>query len=121
MRPAARSSTILGIIEDTGADEEPETFRSIERKHAATTRDHVENQLRVLPILKLAAAHVKWLAVHLAQLHIRIANQELATRIAHRGAAIAAAPRLVEHQRPMLFTKDPGQMDCQVCCQHLLR
>jgi len=56
----------------------------------------------MLPILKLAPAHIKRNASNGGQEHILIPHQKLSARIAHRGAAIAAASRLMKHQLPCL-------------------
>jgi hypothetical protein len=114
IRPAARSSRI------SASSKTRERIRN--RKPSGPSSENMPPRpgttsrikLRVFPIFKLAAAHVERLAVHLAQLHIRVACNELAARIAHRGTAVAAAPRLVEHQRPMLLAQNPYQVDCQI-------
>ncbi len=68
----------------------------------------------MLPVFELAAAHVERLAVHLAKLHIGVADHEFAARIAHRGAAVAAAPRLVKHQRPVLLAQDADEVNGEI-------
>src|SRR5579859_5248214 len=81
----------LVVIENPRPNEEAQSLRSVQRKHAATARHHIESEMGVLPIFKLTAAHIERFAVDLAKLDIGVANHELATWIAHRGAAIAAA------------------------------
>jgi len=46
------------------------------------------------------------------QQEVGVPGQELAVGIAHRRGAVAAAARLVEHERPVLA----GQPPQQVCC-----
>src|ERR1035438_6036009 len=62
----------------------------------------------------LTPAHVEGFAVHLTELHVRVADDEFAARIAHRGAAIAAAPRLMEHERTMLLAEHPDEVDREI-------
>src|ERR1035438_2179252 len=54
---------------------------------------HIEDELRMLPDLVLAAVDIERAATHLAQEHILAADDELPVAKAHREAAVAAASR----------------------------
>ena len=56
----------------------------------------------MLPVLELLGADVEGRTRDLAQEHVALSDSELAARIAHRGTAVAAAPRLVEQKRAVL-------------------
>src|SRR6202034_4119968 len=89
-RSAQRAYLLTG--KHARADQEAHTLGPLKREHAPASRHHVQDNLRVFPILELAAAHIKRrLAAQGGQQHIAVADQELSTRIAHRRAAIAAA------------------------------
>lgn len=114
--PARNAEFIdLRICEDAGPDQEAHPLGIVERELPAAARHYVEEKLGVFPVLELAAAHVKRLAVDLSELHIGVADHEFPARVAHRGAAVAAAPRLMEHQQPVLFAQDADEVDGEVC------
>jgi hypothetical protein len=56
----------------------------------------------VLPDLELRPADVDRRAIHVAEVHVALADLELALRIAHGRAAVAAAAGLMEEQRAVL-------------------
>src|SRR6218665_279621 len=84
------------------ARQEPLPGRAFEREHAATARHHVDDQMRVLPVLELRPADVERHAADMPEQPVVIADDELGLRVTHRRAAVTAAPGLVEHQRPVL-------------------
>ena len=104
----------LLIVEDTRADEEADAFSVVEREHAAAAGNYVEGELGVLPIFELAFAHVEGLAIDFSELDIGVAGDELATGIAHGGAAVAAAAGLMEHQRAVLLAQDADEVDGEI-------
>src|SRR5262249_33241049 len=63
----------------------------------------VHRPARVLPQLELLAVHPELAARNLADFLVDAAELEFTDWKAHGGAAIAAAPRLMEHERPMLL------------------
>ena len=98
-----------GRCEDAAAGQEPDAFGCFHRKSGAAPGHDVEREVGVLPQLVLIATHVEARAVDLADLDVARAELELALDIAHRRAAIAAAARLMKHQRAVLRTqaRDP--------------
>jgi hypothetical protein len=68
----------------------------------------------VLPIFELAAAHIERFAIDFAELHVGVADHEFAPGVAHGGAAVAAAARLVEHQWPVLLAKNADKVDGEI-------
>src|SRR6266699_3975734 len=100
----------LLIREHPRPDQKPNTLPVLQRKHPPAPRHHIQNQLRVLPVLKLALAHIKRSLTQGSHQHIAIADQKLPPRITHRGAAVAAASRLMKHQLPMLRLEPAHQL-----------
>jgi hypothetical protein len=98
-RPQRRN---LLICKHPRPNQKPHPLRPIQREHPTSPRHHIQNQLRMLPVLKLAAAHIKRGVLYRCQQHVAITNQKIPQRITHWRAAIAASARLVKHQRPML-------------------
>src|SRR5215217_1490846 len=93
-------ASVLLIREDTASREEAHTQGRLQAEARAPSRHHVQRQVRVLPDLELRTADVDGAAFDFAQEDIPLADTELLRRVAHGRAAVAAAPRLVEHQRP---------------------
>src|SRR5579863_1940513 len=83
------------------AGEKTNPFRTFEREHAAAPGHDVDDQVGMHPVLELSSAHVEGLAADLPEQHIRLADLQFAPRKAHRRAAVAAAPGLMKHERPM--------------------
>jgi hypothetical protein len=109
----------LIIGEDAGADEEADAFGVVEGELATAAGDYVERELGMLPVFELALAHVERLAVNFAQLHVRVADEKLAARIAHGGAAVAAASGLVEHEGAVLFAQYADEMNGEISGEDL--
>src|SRR5208282_1555386 len=65
----------------------------------------VDDELGVAPIFELRRPDVEGTAGDLAEPHVLAADPELAGRVAHRRRAVAAAARLMEHQRAMLASE----------------
>ncbi len=82
-----------------------------QREARAAPRHHVDDQLGVLPIIELVGIHEHVAAADRAEMHVVAADAELAFRVAHRRRAVAAAARLMEHQRPVFRPQlvDKGQ------------
>jgi hypothetical protein len=110
----------LIIVEDAGADEKANTFWTFEREHTATARNDVKDELGMLPVLKLRPAHIEGRVAECADEHVFIPDHEIAARIAHRRAAIAAAPGLVEHQIAMLAVEGRDEIDGSVGGENLV-
>lgn len=92
----------LVVGEHPAADEEAQAARALDREARAAPRHHVDGEVRVLPVLELRRPDEEGRAGHDAEQHVALADAELAARVAHGGAPVAAAARLVEHQRPVL-------------------
>lgn len=61
----------------------------------------------MLPVLELRRAHAEGHAADFAEEHVGAAEYEFVARIAHRGAAVAAAAGLMEEQGAV-FGGEPG-------------
>src|ERR1700722_12357789 len=83
------------------ADQEAPVERRFERKAGAASRDHVHGPAGMRPALVLLAIHPELAARDLADFHVDSAELEFADLEAHGGAAIAAPPRLLKHDRSM--------------------
>src|SRR5690349_10604451 len=96
------------------ADQEPHVGRRLHREAGAAPRHYIDRPPRVRPTLVLFAIHPEFTARDLANLDIDAAQLEFAQRKTHRGAAIAAAPRLMKHQRavfaPELLNEPAGRV-----------
>ena len=90
---------LLGVEARAGEKAHPE--RTLEGEHATAPAHHDDDQMLVLPVLELGGADVKRLPADLAEVNVLLADQELAALKTHRGAAIAAAARLVEEEGAM--------------------
>src|ERR1700754_2330922 len=55
----------------------------LQRKHPPTALDHIDDQLRVLPVLVLRWAHVERRARDRAQQHVAVADDEIVRGITH--------------------------------------
>src|SRR5690606_1592853 len=88
----------LLIGEQSRADDEMPAGPLFQRELAAVACDCVQRQVSVFPILELELSHVERYAMHLAQLDIGCADQELPSLQAHRRAALATSARLMEHE-----------------------
>ncbi len=85
--------------EGARAGEEAALAAVVEGEHAAAARHHIEDQLRVAPGVELGRADVDRRAADFAQLHVAVADQEVALRVAHGRGTVAAAARLVKEDR----------------------
>ena len=90
----------LLVGEDAAASEKAhaEGASTRSRSHG---RYHVDDELRVLPVLELGGTDIERAPFDPAETHVLAADPELARRVAHRRAAIAAAAGLVKHEVAM--------------------
>ena len=77
------------------------TFQSLEREAIGGAGRDVDQKPRFAPPLVLLGVDVERRAADLAELHVMERNRQLTVLQAHRGTAVAAAPRLKERQRPV--------------------
>ena len=77
------------------------TLQSLEREAIGGARRDVDQKPRFAPPLVLLGVDVERRAADLAELYVMDCNRQLTVLQAHRGTAVAAAPRLKERQRPM--------------------
>ncbi len=89
------------VGEHARAREKPSSAAIFKRKHAATPRHDVDDELGMAPIFKLSARDEERCAADGAKLHVTVPGQEIALPIAHRRRAIATTTRLVEQHGPM--------------------
>lgn len=108
------------VGKDTRPDEEAETFWAVKGEHTAATWHDVDCELRVLPILELAFAHVEGFTIDFAELNVGVADDEFAPWKAHGRASVATSTGLVEHERPMFFAEHANEMDGKVGGEDLL-
>src|SRR5262249_12026210 len=97
MRRGRKRSPLLVRVE-ARARQEAQAFGPLERKHTATPFGHIDDEVRVIPVLELGLAHVERLSADLTEQYVDVADREFLAREAHRRAAIAAAPGLVEQE-----------------------
>jgi hypothetical protein len=95
-QPRARQETLAGTV--------------LQREHAAHAGHHVDDQLRVLPVLELVQSDVERRTLQNAHAHIGLADAEFAHRVAHRRTAVAAPPRLEKHQRAVALRERVDQL-----------
>ncbi len=93
------------------SDDEAHPLRCFQREACAAAGHDVQGEPGVLPQLVLVAADVEGRAVDLAEQDVTRSDAELALRVAHRSAAVAAAARLMEHERTVVFPQFPDQPD----------
>jgi hypothetical protein len=91
----------LLVGEHLGPGKEAHTLRRLHREAAAAPRYKIDDDLGVLPVLELGRADVDRAALDGAEIDVLTADAELASRVAHRRAAVAAATGLVEQQVAM--------------------
>lgn len=77
------------------------TLESFKREAIGGAWRDVDQKPRFAPPLVLLGIDVERRAADLAELHVVERNRQLTVLQAHRGTAVAAAPRLKERQRPM--------------------
>ena len=77
------------------------TLQSLEREAIGGAGRDVDQNPRFSPPLVLLGVDVERRAADLAQFHVVGRNRQLSVVQAHRGSAVAAAPRLEEGRRPM--------------------
>lgn len=110
----------LFIRKDTRADQKTNAFGVFEREHAATARNHIENELGMLPVFKLAAAHVKRRVAKRSDEDIVVAEKKLSAWITHRRAAVAASAGLVKHQLAMFAIQLRHKLDSGIGSENLI-
>jgi hypothetical protein len=110
----------LFIGKDAGANEKAHALRIFEREHAAPSGDDIEDELRVLPVFKLAATYIERRVAEHPQENVVIAKQKLSARIAHGRASIAAAAGLVKHQIAMFPVQLRHQFDSGIGGENLI-
>src|ERR1700727_1860087 len=77
------------------------TLESLEREAIGGAGRDIDQKPRFAPSLVLFGVDVERRAADLAELHVVERYRQLTLLQAHRGTAVAAAPRLKERQRPM--------------------
>ncbi len=95
-------------------------LRAFQREHASAARHHINDELGMLPVLKLGSRHVERRIAKRSYEHIFVSEQELSTGVAHRGATIAASTRLMKHEVPVLAMKGGNEGDRGVCSKDLV-
>ncbi len=101
----------LLIRKHSRPDQKSNTLSILQRKHPPASQHHIQDQLRMLPILKLALTHIKRSCPQRCHQHIAVPDIKLSPRITHRGAAPSQqASRLMKHQLPMFFFEPAHQL-----------
>jgi len=90
----------------------PYPQRYFQAKAAAPALGYINFQLRMFPILKLVARHVKFAAANFTQAHIAAARFKLAFGKTHRLRPVATTAALVEHERPVNSFQLVYQVQC---------
>src|SRR5947209_12961375 len=105
--PSRRQLGVLGLREDPSAGQEPLTFGRFQAEPAAAAGDHVDDELGVLPRLKLRPRdpyrHPVGSDVEHAEQHVAVTDDEVAIGVAHRRRPVTAATGLMNHQRAVLL------------------
>src|SRR3954471_6463575 len=83
-------------------DQEPHVGRCLDGEAGAPSRHNINRPSRMRPTSVLLPVHPELTARDLADFHIDATQLEFTDWKTHRGAAITAAPRLMEHQRAVL-------------------
>lgn len=89
------------------AGQEADALRRFDREAGSSPRHDVDDEVGVLPVLELRRAHAEGHAADFAEVHVGAAEYEFIARVAHRGAAVAAAAGLMEEQGAV-FGGEPG-------------
>lgn len=80
------------------AGQEADALRRFDREAGSSPRHDVDDEVGVLPVLELRRAHAEGHAADFAEVNVGAAEYEFIARVAHRGAAVAAAAGLMEEQ-----------------------
>src|SRR5690606_12630802 len=80
----------LGVGEQPRAGVEGLAGVALEREGTAVARDHVDDQLRVLPVFVLRGADVEGHAADVPEVHVVGADGEVGGQVAIRGTVVAA-------------------------------
>lgn len=80
------------------AGQEADAFRRFDREAGSAAGHDVDDEVGVLPVFELRRAHAEGHAADFAEVHVGAAEYEFVARVAHRGAAVAAAAGLMEEQ-----------------------
>jgi hypothetical protein len=92
----------LLIGEDARTHDKTQALGCLQRHARAAPRHHIDGHLRMAPIFELRGADPHLHAIgNFPQQHVLSADPELALGKAHRRRTVAAAARLVKHQRPV--------------------
>jgi len=118
VRRAGGEPGLLDGVEHAGAREEANTEGGLERETAAPARNHVDDQLGVLPDLVLQRADIERGTVDITEQDVPGADPEFGTGITHRRTAVAAAPRLVKQKRAVLRLEGAKHGRCRLGDQH---
>jgi hypothetical protein len=86
----------------------------LEGKHSSVTGNHIDDELRVLPVFVLRCPNVERRLTDFPQQYVLDAHHELSPRITHGGASVTAAARLVEHQRTVFRFQRFDQIQCSL-------
>src|SRR5271167_1704591 len=96
---------------DRRARQKPLLAPIVEREHAAAPGHDIDDEIGVFPDLVLRPADIEGRAADLAELHIAVADDEFALRIAHWRRAVAAAARLVKEHRSVVGDDLADELD----------
>lgn len=100
-RPERADSLPFRVAVQPRPCEKAQARGPFQREHAVVAGHRIDDEVRVLPVGELRAAHVEGRPRDLAQQHVRIAQQKLPSA-KHIGALPSQHPRLVEHERAVL-------------------
>jgi len=92
--------------------------RAFERHAGAFARCDVEHERGTVPALVLLGVDEERATVDLVEEEVVRPDEKLPLREAHRGAAVAAAPRLEEHQRTVLGAQAPVVVQRHLHARH---
>src|SRR5690349_11193362 len=87
---------------DPGTRQESDFAAVVEGEHAAAARNHVDDEICMLPSLELGRADVGRSTADVAEQDIHVPDREFALAIAHRRRSIAATSELVKQDRAVL-------------------
>ena len=93
----------LVVGEDPRPDEKSDAFGGFNRETPSATRNDIDIQVGMSPVLELIGTHVEGGPFDPTEKDVSLANTELPTWVTHGARSIATAPGLVEQQLSMLF------------------
>ena len=85
------------------ARQEPQFAAVIEGEHSAPARNDVDDEVGMLPGLKLGGADIDWSATDMTEQNVGIPDDEFVSGVTHRRRPIAATARLMKQNRAVLL------------------